>query len=421
MKILVVLPRIPVPVRDGGSRVMMSTLRQLGDMGHEVHVVALNTSRHPSNPELLQPYVTSAVAVPIDTMVRPLAALRAALRPRLPQKFSHNGTVPYWVTRFASAQALDSVLAVAGAGDVGVVLVESLFCAPYAEAVKHLLASNAPPIVLHAHNVEHHIQELLASDQLRSFPQRVYRRMLARQTRDYEQHVASIMDAVITLTDEDKQWFLAHSSNEQRIVHIQPGIEVPNLPVVQIPANLSLGFLGALDWEPNVDAVQWFAYNVLPRIWEQLPGVAFHVAGRGRSAAIEALHDGQKIVVHGEVENPAITMQQWSVVVAPIRSGSGVRIKILEAMAAGCAVVTTTLGCQGIDVVDGRHLRMADTAEAFAQACCSLLQNSAAARQMGQNARSVVQNTYSTEQSSIRLAELLQQVMSAKRQAPEVG
>jgi len=130
--------------------------------------------------------------------------------------------------------------------------------------------------------------------------------------------------------------------------------------------------VGAMFYEPNVDAVRFFAREILPRIRKQSPRARFVVVGRDPHPDIAALHDGDTITVTGTVDDVGPYLRQASVAVVPIRFGSGTRIKILEAFAHGTPVVSTTLGAEGLEVAHERELLLADAPEKFAAACVRL-------------------------------------------------
>jgi glycosyltransferase involved in cell wall biosynthesis len=412
MDLLVILPRIPLPARDGGAIVMIETLKALAAAGHSVDVAVVNTRKHRADPAVLAPFVRSVHAVDVDTTISAFGALRSLVRPRLPRAFGIPTSASYWVARFASEDMLSAVIDRVRSTSYDAVLCETLFTACYGVAVRRL--PMAPPVILRAHNVEHRIQERLAADPLRSAPQRWYRGMLARQTAGYEAFIARTLDAVATVSDDDAEYFTGVRGSRDGVRSVPPGIAIPETSAVR-PDPLSIGFLGSLDWEPNVDGVHWFVREILPLIRRSRPDAVFHIAGRRPPEHVRALHDGVSVVVHGEIDDAHAMRSTWAINVVPLRSGSGIRIKILETLAGGAAVVSTTVGCEGLGMVDGEQLVIADDAQHFADVCVELLTDPERAQALARRGRDAVRERFAWPQAIARLEGLIRESASVRR------
>ncbi|PYM92517.1 MAG: hypothetical protein DME04_15040 [Candidatus Rokuibacteriota bacterium] len=174
---------------------------------------------------------------------------------------------------------------------------------------------------------------------------------------------------VVVCSDTDRQALGAHP----RVSVVPNGVDLPAVAERAVdPASPTFVFVGAMFYAPNVDAVRFFAREILPRIRRQSPRARFVVVGRDPHPEVAALHDGDAITVTGTVDDVAPYLRVASVAVVPIRFGSGTRIKILEAFAHRVPVVSTTFGAEGLDVAHGRELLLADDPEAFAAACTGL-------------------------------------------------
>jgi len=134
-------------------------------------------------------------------------------------------------------------------------------------------------------------------------------------------------------------------------------------------------FIGLLTYEPNRDAVAWFAREVLPLVRARRPEARFRVVGQHGSDVVDALHGISGVELAGEVPDVTPELAEAGVVVVPVRFGGGTRIKVLEAFAHGVPVVSTTVGCEGLDVEDGRHVLLADDPPSLAAACLRLLED----------------------------------------------
>jgi glycosyltransferase involved in cell wall biosynthesis len=174
----------------------------------------------------------------------------------------------------------------------------------------------------------------------------------------------------------------------------------------------TLLFNGVLDYHPNRDAVEYLLTQVLPRIRERRPDVRLKVVGRGAPAELERLRRAG-LEVTGEVPDLRPHLQEAAVVLVPIRMGGGTRLKVLEGLAMARPMVSTSIGCEGIDVRDGEHLLIADTADAFADQVDRILGDPALAARLGHAGRTLVEDRYSWDRAGDRLEDLYRSVVPA--------
>ncbi|MER3514494.1 MAG: glycosyl transferase family 1, partial [Chloroflexota bacterium] len=149
----------------------------------------------------------------------------------------------------------------------------------------------------------------------------------------------------------------------------------------------SLVFTGKMDFRPNVDAALWLAHDILPRVRQAHPEATLAIVGQRPSPAVARLAKQPGVIITGRVEDVRPYIAGAQVYVAPLRMGSGTRLKLLEAMAMGAAIVSTRLGAEGLPVESGRHLLLADTSADFAQAVTALLDAPAQRQALGRAAR----------------------------------
>ncbi|HEX4935153.1 MAG TPA: glycosyltransferase, partial [Gemmatimonadaceae bacterium] len=152
-------------------------------------------------------------------------------------------------------------------------------------------------------------------------------------------------------------------------------------------------FTGSMDWMPNEEGIAWFVRDILPRIRREVPGAHLSIVGRNPTALVRSL-GSEAVEVTGTVPDIRPYLQRASAVVVPLRVGGGTRLKIFEAMAMECAIVSTTIGAEGLPVGDGEHLRIADTPEGFASAVVSILRDRAAARRLGEASAALVRQRF---------------------------
>ncbi len=374
MKLLILTKKFPFPLKDGESLAIHGLTKSLSELGCEVSLLAMNTSKHYFDgrqlPEEMGHY-HEVRTVPIDNVISPIDAAANLLR----------GT-SYHISRFhqpayhrALAKWLDDE-------DFDIVQLETLYLSPYIPTIRR---HSDAQVVMRAHNVEHEIWER-CSDNISFAPKRWYLRHLTRQLRDYERSQLNQYDLLLPITHRDKRNFERLGS--RGLTQVLPiGLETPCGPPSyhSYAAAPDLHFIGSLDWLPNLEGLQWFLHEVWPLIHERCPRVRFHIAGRNMPHSIRAL-EIDKVVVHGEVESSCDFVSSHSISVVPLLSGGGMRAKILEAMSLGRTVITTTIGLEGIRARNRRDLFIADTAEQFAQVIEECLRRGRSLESIGRNA-----------------------------------
>jgi polysaccharide biosynthesis protein PslH len=226
--------------------------------------------------------------------------------------------------------------------------------------------------------------------------------------RRYERQVCRAVKRIIAVSEEDAETMRA----EYGAADVRPvptGVDIDYfLPPEQVERSQSLVFVGSMDWSPNVDGIEWFVGDILPRIRQRLPDCFFTIAGRLPGASIRKMAGVYPhIRVTGTVEDVRPYLWESAVSVVPLRIGGGTRLKIFEAMAARIPVVSTTIGAEGLAVSNGHNIRIADTPEDFADRCMELLADPAARCRLASSAWEMVAACYSWEVVSRKFEECL--------------
>jgi len=402
-RILVILPRIPYPARDGAEVVMSELLRGFREIGQEVDVFALNPSRQHKDALALAPWCRVCETFDIDTSIRKGELVRQLLVPKRVSVGRHNIQLSYWLSRFVSQQVMDALARFVQAnGPYHIIHCETLFTTAYGLHVREL--SPESTILYRSHNVEWRIQDRLSKEGGAGPVSRIVRRRLAYQTRAYESYIARCVQSVACISQPDEMWY-RQTQTSASISTVLPGIAIPAAPSVE-PQSPVLGFLGSLDWEPNRSAIQWFVTRVFPLIRTRVPKAEFHVAGRGSAEYFHGRALPNGVTCLGEVSSVNTFYNMATVVVAPLFSGSGVRVKLLEAFAHSKAVVTTSQGAEGIEWRAAEVCAVSDSEVDFANQCVRLLANEAERHAVGSAARNLVTQLYSTQASASKMLEL---------------
>jgi sugar transferase (PEP-CTERM/EpsH1 system associated) len=266
------------------------------------------------------------------------------------------------------------------------------------------------PRVLFTHNVEAQIWERhfqIARNPV--WKAACYRefRTIARMERFYLQQ----SEHVLAVSDADRESFSSFL-HPSRISVIPTGVDVDYFqPAPEMEEQNTLVFTGSMDWLPNEDGISYFVEKILPLVRQQVPDAVLWVVGRRPSAQLEKISERDpNVKVTGRVDDIRPYMAKASVYVVPLLVGGGTRLKIFEAMAMGKAIVSTTIGAEGLPIESGKNIVLADEAEAFAAQIINLLRNSAKRYDLGCAARQLVEERYSWNSVGQELIRILNQV-----------
>jgi len=265
-------------------------------------------------------------------------------------------------------------------------------------------AANVPrvprvPIVLFQHNVEHMIWRRVA-DLERTWWRRAVLEVEAWKVRQAERRACTAADLVVAVSEDDRARLKALAPGS-RCVAIPTGVDTTYFQPSSGPKQANrLVFTGSMDWFPNEDAIRFFVDAILPRIRAAVPDVTVSVVGRNPSPDLRETAERAGVVVTGTVDDVRPYVDESAVYVVPLRAGGGTRLKIFEALAMGKAVVSTTVGAEGLAVTPGRDIVIANQPDEFAGSVVALLRDPARRLALGRAGRALVQRRYSWEHVS---------------------
>lgn len=343
LHILQVVNRVPWPLNDGGNIATYNVTRFLHRAGHRVELACLNTLKHHQDPRSLTE-ATAVHTVDIDTTVTISGAAKGLLT-----------RIPYNVKRFLSQEFSDKLQSILREGDFDLVQLEGSYMSLYAATIRH---ATKAPIVLRSHNVEFQIWERLAANEGNVF-KRTYLQSLTKKIRAWELDHLQDYDAIIPIASQDAE-FYRNQGFKGPIRTINGGVDLETFHVTEeISHNYKVAFLGSLEWMPNVQGLHWFLNEIWPQLRSLEPRLELHVAGKNPSEELKALKVNG-MIFHGEVHDAASFMESCHFFVVPLLSGGGMRLKVVEAMAMGRCVISTTIGAEGIDCKIGEEILLAD-------------------------------------------------------------
>ena len=392
MKILQVCSKTPYSPKDGGGIAMKMLMEGLAAEGNTVHVMAVSTPKHFINDADIDAAYKNKTAfhsVFIDTSVKPFAAFL--------NLFSSDS---YNVSRFYSKEFEKVLIKKIKEEQYELIQLESLWVTPYLDAIrKHSKAK----VVLRSHNIEYLIWERLA-DTCGSPLKKVYLNMLASRLKRYELSMLNKYDSIVMITDVDAAVYKKAGCTVP-VITVPFGIDLSGY--VQDASALekhSLFHIGAMDWQPNIDGINWFLRSVWILVNEKHPDVKLYLAGRNMTEEIKDLKL-ENVIVEGEVADSNRFINSKSIMIVPLLSGGGMRVKIIEGMALGKTIVSTTIGAEGIAYEDGKNILIADTEAEFASALDKCLSDRSFSDQIGQNARALVEVNYDNKHICSKLSD----------------
>jgi len=268
----------------------------------------------------------------------------------------------------------------------------------------HYILQNVDvPRVLNAHNVEYKLAHQMYKYESNVIKKIVYKLQCTRMLK-YEQKISSSFELILSVSENDKSDFL-NLNPKGHIEAVDNGVDLNYFLYNSVKTENYIVFVGSMDWMPNIDGVNYFLESIFPIIKEQLPNVKFVVVGRNPTKnLINLSKSNSDFIVTGTVDDVRPYIEKAAVYVVPLRVGGGTRLKILEAFAMGKALVSTSLGCEGIDCIDAEHLLIRDDPQQFAYAVLDLFNDAECCEALGKNSYNLVRNKYSWDAIGLKLS-----------------
>ena len=397
MKILQFCYKPPFPALDGGSMGMHYITEGLINKGHEVKVLSFHSKKHPcSIDKLPKEYVekTQFETVFVDLDIKILGALVAWLCGE-----------SYHVKRFINDEMKHKLAQILKAEEFDVIQVESIFLTPYLPLMRKLSKAK---IVLRAPNIEHKIWERIYKATKIPF-KKGYLKHLALTLKYYELNHINDYDAVSPVTQVDADFFISQGLRKP-CKGIPFGMNPPELISDVLEEQNTIFHIGSMNWHPNEQGIKWFIEECWGNVRQSTPQVQAYFAGRYmpqwlKNTNIEGIH------IVGEVEDSIRFMTSKQIMVVPLLSGSGIRIKIIEAMSIGKTVVATSIAAEGIMYEDKKNILIANTPQEFADAIKFCIENPLECKRIGEEAYKLIAEKYSNDQVVNQLLALYQQIL----------
>jgi polysaccharide biosynthesis protein PslH len=380
-KILILTNRIPYPLKDGGNLAMNAMIEGYYRAGWQVYLLSMNTTRHFVPGAQLKQLFTHLYAfewVKINNDLTWVGVLKNFFFSREPEhakRFYHH----------EFKVKLDEVL---DKFQPDVVQVESVYLSTYLPEInKHSHALT----ILRLHNIEYQIWQGLAKKSRNLF-KKIYLETLTKRVRDFEREAWKEYDLLLPITEKDAK-LIARLEDVNDMIVAPFSIDMSAIQPHHSQEKWVGYHIGAMDWLANKEGIKWFISEAWPKIQKVVPGFEFYFAGRNMPPEFKDL-DIKGVHCLNEVPSAQDFIADKKILIVPISSAGGVRVKILEAMAAGKVIISTSIGIKGIEANAGEHYLSARKAEDFAKNIKWCIDNKEAAEQMAQKAHDLVREKY---------------------------
>jgi glycosyltransferase involved in cell wall biosynthesis len=397
MKILFLCNKSPYPPKEGGPLAMNANIEGLKAAGHYIKVLAMNTNKYfVPEKEIPEEYRqrTGIELIYIDLSVKPLAALM--------NLFSSSSL---HVDRFISREFDSKLTDVLKNEEFDIVQLEMLYMSPYIETIrKHSKAK----IILRSHNIEHLIWNRI-SKKTNNPLRKVYLEYLTRKLKNYELSAMNLYDGIATISKQDKKYYLEKGCRIP-MTDLSFGVNPDKYILTNDYEFPSLFHLGSMDWIPNAEGIQWFIEKVWSLVHPKFPDLKLFLAGRNMPEKIKKMQI-VNVEVLGDVSSAIEFINSKAIMIVPLFSGSGIRIKIIEGMALGKAIISTEIGAEGIDYKNEENILIANTPDEFLSAIEKCTSDRNFCDRLGKNARKLIEENYNMPQIIRKLEDFYRQVL----------
>jgi polysaccharide biosynthesis protein PslH len=361
-KILQITNKAPAPPDDGSSIAVYNMCMGLIENGAEVHLLAINTKKHfkpIANADSNFVKKSNYQVIEHDTDVNVFGAV-----------FNLFSSQSYFVSRFYFKEFEKQIIKKLNATKFDIIQIEGVFMGVYLDVIRKYSTAK---VVLRAHNVEFLIWERHLKSEYSLFRKK-YLTLQTARLKNYEIGILNKVDAVVSITEVDKTIFSELTNKPVSVCITGLNLASYRRNGETITRSKSVFYFASMDWMPNQQAVDWFLANCWEKIAAEVPDATFVVAGKNMPERYRKIN-ARNVRIVPEVNDGKEFYHQHDILVVPLLSGSGLRIKIIEGMAYGKAIVSTSVGAEGIPIENGKNILIADKADDFANAVIKVLKD----------------------------------------------
>lgn len=394
MKIVYLTNKPIFPLIDGGCVAMNQFLKSLLLAGYDVKNFSVSTFKHPFKLEKFPKNLINSIrpqGIEIDSKIKFLSAFTYLFK-----KGSYN------IDRFTSSNFKNELQSYLTTYKVDLVIIESVYLIGYLPTIRNFSSCK---VIIRSHNVEYLIWERLANNQS-SFLKKIYYKKLARDLKKVELKSLQLINGIAAISKKDQLIFESNGIKSP-LTTIPVSIEKSNL-IADYSIN-TFYHVGSMNWQPNIESVKWLISSIFPKIKHKIPDAKLIIAGSFMPTDLIP-PDSKDIEVIGFVDDLSSFIVNNGIMIAPLKSGSGVRIKILEAMNFGAPIISSSIGMEGIDAIDRKDFYCANNEDEFVESAVALYYSKQTRENIGQNAKILVEENYQTEIITKKIIEFINNI-----------
>ncbi|NLK16372.1 MAG: glycosyltransferase [Bacteroidales bacterium] len=406
MNILFLTNKMPYPPTDGGTISTLNMIKVYSKEGNNVTVLAMNTHKHNFKVEDMPEELTKNIkwhTCYVDTRIKPPEMFLNLL-------FSN---MPYNAKRFISNTYRNKLKQILSQEKFDIVQLEGLYLYPYISTIRK---SSDALIAFHAHNVEQEIWKRTVRNQNPGL-KRMYNRVLSARMQRLENRSLHKFDILVPVTERDSH-ILDFLGNKNATYVAPTGVILSNFDIPEnlpSPKHNTLFFIGALDWFPNQEGIIWFLDKVWHLVLKEYPDIELHIAGRNAPEKFEHKLNRKNVVFHGQVEDAKEFCLKYNIMISPLLTGSGMRVKLIETMALRKPIVSTYVSAEGIKVVNKIHMTLAHDEHEFANGIIELLREPEKCKMYAENARLHVEKHFDSVKIMQGLLKFYKQMLEKRK------
>jgi glycosyltransferase involved in cell wall biosynthesis len=365
MQILIISSKFPYPLKDGGAIATYSLTKGLSEQNNQVFILSFNTKKHFISKESVPEDKFKNIEFELVEINTDIHFFRAFFNLLFSRK-------PYILQRFKSNNFKDTLIRLLNSRKFDIIQIEGLYMMQYIDLIRQYSTAK---IAYRPHNLEHRIWKLL-SENTNNQLKKIYFKILSNRIFRYERKILNSYDIILPISPYDASYF-EKTGNVKPIAVVPAGFETARYPkVFKAEPNHKLCYIGSLEWIPNHEGIIWFINHCWGTLKQNFPALELHIAGRNTPKWLIEEYSRPGIFWAGEVEEIQDFIKDKSIMIVPLFSGSGMRVKIIEAFLSFKAVVATAIAVQGTGAADNCELLIADGHLEFTNKISNLITNS---------------------------------------------
>ena len=397
MKVLQLTYRVPYPPTDGGSIGIYNITKGLHDNGCEIDLVAINTPKH-AQPSDAMKGLANQYDVFVNTEINPIKLLTNVFFKKL----------PYNIERFISKNVQLQLVSLLETNSYDFIQVEGAFVAYYIDLIKKHTKS---PIIVRTHNIEYVIWERLSVNEKNRLKKWFYSH-LGKRLRTFEAEYYNKADGIAAITQEDKNRLMELNVNVP-IEIIPAGVVLDKylIPRKKTEIPNTIFSISALDWLPNLEGLDWFLKQVWLELLKKMPDITLHIAGKSTPDWL-LKSNFKNVIIHGFVDDAIEFKNSYQIMLVPLLSGGGMRVKIIEGLAAKKCIISTSIGAEGIEYTENINILIADTPSEWVSKIIHYLEHNNERISIANNAFELVTEKYENKSITKKYINFFKQLVS---------